>query len=233
MVTAPESGNGNLSTVTPDGKITNIATVEGTFIGPGITISDSGAIFIPAGDRLLKFTADGKSQIIANGFIRCFDVKLDRKGNIYVADDIKGVVYKITADGTKEILYISNHPGQFMLTSLCLDHRQENLFVRDGGKLLKFSLGTCANIVTPTIVLDSTNIFYFCNDSSDNIYASTIKSAIKLDTLGNIENLSSEELKTSLGVAIGCKEFGDGKVYVTVDDGIVVFPLQQALKKFK
>lgn len=105
MITAPNTGNGTLSKVTPDGKITDIAVLEGNFIGPGILIDNNNGIFITVGDKILKATPDGDTEIIADGFSLGIDLTMDKNGNMYVADDYKGTIYKITLQ-VKNIFFI-------------------------------------------------------------------------------------------------------------------------------
>ncbi|HUI30247.1 MAG TPA: T9SS type A sorting domain-containing protein [Candidatus Acidoferrales bacterium] len=219
MVTAPESGSGTLSLVTPDGTVSKIATLAGTFIGPGITADDSGNALVTVGDKLLKVSHDGTTQTIADGFTRCFDVKLDKIGNIYVADDIKNVVYKITPDGEKEVFYTSSAAGGFVLTAICIDRRQKNMYIKDGSKLFKVPLDT--NAATVKLILENSDMFYMCLDSSDNIYVSTIKNVIRIDSTGAAQNLSNQDLNTSTGLSTGGNGFGQQDLYVAVDDGIV------------
>ncbi len=224
MVTAPETGNGTLSLVTPAGILSKIATLEGTFIGPGITVDDGGNALVTVGDKLLKITHDGTIQTIASGFMRSFDVKLDKRGNIYVADDIKDVVYKITPDGKKEVFYSSDTTGGFELTAICIDGDQKNMCVRDGKKLLKLPLESDMNSTKPKLILEYPDMFYMCLDSAGNIYVSTLKDVVRIDSAGNARNLASQDLKTAIGLATGGKGFSNQVLYVTVDDGIIKLP---------
>ena len=108
MITAPKKGNGTLSKVTPEGRITDITVLEGNFIGPGIYIDNNNDIFITVGDKLLKVSLDGKTKIIADGFSRCIDVKVDKNENIFVADDLQSAIYRISPSGAKEVFYQSD-----------------------------------------------------------------------------------------------------------------------------
>jgi len=230
MVTAPPTGSGTLSIVTPDGKITKLAALNGTFIGPGVAVDDSGNALVTVGDKLLRITPDGTTRTIADGFTRSFDVKLDKSGNIYVADDIKDVVYKITPDGKKGVFYSSDTTGDFILTAICIDHDRRSLYVRDGRKLFKLPLDPDTNSTKPQLVLEDPDMFYMCLDSSNNIYVSTLKNVIKIDSAGSVKNLSSEDMNTSIGLSIGGSGFDEQTLYVAVDDGIIEVSTISGLK---
>ena len=221
MVTAPETGDGTLSLVTPDGKVTNLATLAGTFIGPGLTVDESGNALVAVGDKLLKVTHDGTITTIADGFRRCLDVKLDRSGNIYVADDGKKVIYKIMPEGEKKIFYSSNDTDNLALSAICIDHDQNNLYVRDGNKLLRVSLDSKAIPQKADLVLEYSGMFYMCLDSNNNIYVSTLSNVIEIDSADNTKILSSTNLNTAIGLATGGDGFNKQIVYVTVGDGII------------
>ena len=169
MITAPESGNGTLSKVTPGGEITNIAVIEGNFIGPGICVDNNTNILITAGDKLLSFSTDGKAKIIANGFSRSFDVKVDNNNNIFVADDIQGTIYKILPSGKKEIFYKCDTSGSFVLTGLVFDSKKENLYVREAKRILKFHFTPEGVSEKPIIFIDNTKLFYLSMDNNVNL----------------------------------------------------------------
>ncbi|MBN1694654.1 hypothetical protein JW879_04530 [candidate division WOR-3 bacterium] len=225
MITAPPTGNGTLSKVTPDGKITDITVLEGSFMGPGIYIADNNGIFITVGNKLLKVSPDGNTETIADGFSLCFDVKMDSNGNIYVADDLKGVIYKIAPEGKKNIFFKSDTTGPFVLTSIVIDNNNENLYAREGNRIIKFKIDSNSTSEKPEVLIDNTKMFYLCRDNNNNIYASTIDNVIKIDTGGNIKYLSGKPLKTSIGVAVGGKGFDEKSLYVSVEDGIIKLPI--------
>jgi DNA-binding beta-propeller fold protein YncE len=227
MVTAPTTGNGTLSKVTPDGNVTDIAVLEGNFIGPGIYIDNSNGIFITVGDKLLKVTPDGNTKIIADGFSRCFDVKEDKEGNIYVADDFKSTIYKITPAGKKDVFYKSDATGRFVLTGIIIDSSNENLYAREGNRIIKLKIKSNDTSEKPEVILDNTKLFYLCTDDNNTIYASTLDNVIKIDADGKAHYLSQNPLKTSIGFAVGGKGFDKGSLYVTVEDGIVKLPISK------
>jgi hypothetical protein len=225
IVTAPETGNGMLSKVNPDGKITNLAVIVGNFIGPGICFDNDNNILITAGEKLLKVSLEGKCKIIADGFSRCFDVKVDKNNIIYVADDLQGTIYRINSSGTKNIFYKSDTVGSFVLTSIILDKNNENLYARDGNKILKFNIKPDSTSRNPQLIIDNIKMFYLCIDSNNVLYASTLDNVIKINPGGKVEYLSQKALGTSLGLAAGGKGFDENFLYVTVEDGIVQLPI--------
>jgi hypothetical protein len=225
MITAPNTGNGTLSRVTPDGEIITIAVLEGSFIGPGIFINYNNDIFITVGDKLLKVYPDGNTKTIADGFSVSIDVKVDKNSNIYVADDFKSTIYKITPTGEKDILYKSDTTGPFVLTSIVIDSNNENLYAREGNRIIKFKINSNITSEKPEVIIDNIKIFYLCIDNNNNIYASTLDNVIRIDTNRNVRYLSQNSLKTSIGLAIGGKGFDEESLYVTVEDGIIKLPI--------
>jgi DNA-binding beta-propeller fold protein YncE len=227
MITAPNTGNGTLSKVTPDGKITAIAVLEGSFIGPGIYVDNNNGIFITVGDKLLKVSPEGDTKIIADGFSVCIDLKIDKNGNIYVADDLKGTIYKITPAGEKDIFYKSDTTGPFVLTSIVIDSNNENLYAREGNRIIKFKINSNGTSERPEVIIENTKLFYLCLDDHNNIYASTLENVIKIDANRIAQYLSQNSLKTSIGLAIGGKGFDRKSLYVTVEDGIIKLPIPE------
>lgn len=220
MITAPVTGNGFLSQVTPDGKISRIAVIEGSFIGPGIFVDDNEDIFITTGDKLVKFNKDGKSNIISDGFVRSFDLKIDKNKNIFVADDKVCIIYKITPEGTKEIFYKSDSASAFKLTGIALDKKGDNLYAREGKKIIKFNL-TSKTPSIPQIVINGIKLFYLSFDNNDQLYASSIDNIIKISPDSKIEKLFSAPVKSAVGFAPGGKGFKSDYLYISVEDGII------------
>jgi sugar lactone lactonase YvrE len=227
VVTAPSTGNGHLLKISPDGHFRELALLEGTFIGPGVTVDAAENVFVTVGDKLLKVSPDGRKTTVADGFSKCFDVKIDTKGTLFVADEGRGVIYRINTSGEREVFYRSDTAGSFLLTGMCLDTRRESLFVRDGNKLIRFHLLSDQNPGTPEIVSQHSDIFYFCKDDEGNTYASTIKSVIRIDAHENIQTLAQEGVDTATGLALGGEGFDKNSLYVAVAGGILQLPLSE------
>ena len=225
MVTAPPTGPGTLSKVNPSGDVVQIAVLDGTFIGPGITLDKKGNALITVGDKLLSISPEGVTTTVQEGFSRCFDVKLDERGNIYVADDGKGIVYRINPEKRREIFYQSDTVGSFRLTGICFDRGSAHLFVRDGHRLLRFRIGPDDRPAKPEVLLESIDVFYLCGDRQNMIYASTAKNVLRIRIHGQAETLSVIDLNVPVGLAPGGEGFDKNCLYVAVADGIVKVPL--------
>lgn len=238
MVTAPASGNGMLWKVTPDGEKHEFAKLEGdfagnyltdkSFISSGIDFDEDSNVYITLGDRLVKISPDGEVSTIAEGFSRCFDVKLDPDGNMYVADDKEDTIYSFTPSMEKSIFYKGSEKGDFLLTSLAFDKNYDNLYVREGKKILKFNLSPDMGSEIPEIVAEDIDIFDICIDGNNNIYASTSSNKIiKVDANGQVAVLAKNGLiHSSIGLSIGCAEFDANSLYVADTYGIVKVPLE-------
>ena len=224
MVTAPPTGNGTLSKVTPEGKITEMAVLEGTFIGPGIYYHKDNSLLITVGDKLLEVSVEGKIRVIAAGFARCMDAKPDQKGNIYVADDLQHTIFKITPSGVKEVFYKSDASGSFIFTTLAFDKKFEFLYVKEGNKILRFSINQAGASVKPEILIDNINVFYL-STVGDYLYATTIENVIRIDRNGETQKLFKEPLNTAIGVFAGGKGFDEKSLYITVKEGIIKTPV--------
>ncbi|HXX64873.1 MAG TPA: hypothetical protein VEO56_13830 [Bacteroidota bacterium] len=225
MVTAPPTGSGTLSRVSPRGDIVQMAVLDGTFIGPGITLDKKGNVLVTVGDKLLSVDRKGVLTTVQEGFSRAFDVKLDGRGNIYVADDGKGVVYRIRPQKQREIFYQSDSIGSFRLTSICLDESSEHLTVRDGRKLLRFRLGSGDQRAKPEVVLDGIDVFYMCAGRQNMIYASTTNNVIGLGGHRRTQTLSVNNLNAPVGLALGGAGFDRNSLYVAEAGGIVRVPI--------
>jgi len=226
MVTAPDSGAGTLSRVDPNGRVVDVCTLNGTFIGPGITLDTEGNLLVTLGNRLVRISPAGNAVTVADGFKRCFDVKLDCRGNIYVADDCAGAIYRIAPGKPRDIFYQSDTTGSFRLTGMCFDSRCRHLFLRDGRKLLRIPIRPDSRPGDPETILDAVDLFYLCAGRDSTMYASTPTIVIRVDGRNRFMALSGTRLNAPAGLALGGEGFEENNLYVTVADGIVCVPIR-------
>ncbi len=227
MITAPSSGSGKLLTVDAAAKITEIATLDGSFIGPGIDIDRDGNAYVTVGDKLLKITQKGKSEIIAEGFSCSFDVKLDLKGNIYVSDASEDTIYKINALKEKKVFYKGSEIGSFTFTGLSFDKSYDTLYAVENGKILKFHIKTDGSAEKPEVAVnDVPDSRYIDIDNDNNIYVSTGSNVMKITSDGQKINIT-DKVANSIGFSLAGRGFGDNCLFVAVADGIAKLPLSK------
>ncbi len=225
MITAPPTGDGTLSKVISNGQVTKIVTLEGTFIGPGIDIDTLGNLYVTVGDKALRILPNHKTEVVADGFARCIDIKVDKGGNAYIADDTRGTVYRVSPSSVKTVVYRRVGSGSFVLTGLAFDRTYQNLYVRDGSRVVVLRISPDGAIAKPKIVVDKTSTFSLTVDNGDHLYASTADNIVSIDGNGRVRNLSPTPLKTPIGLAKGGKGFDENSLYVAVVDGIVRLPV--------
>ncbi len=227
MVTAPSSGSGTLSKVSADGTVKNLATLEGSFIGPGIDVDGEGNVYITVGNQLLKATPEGEISVVAEGFSRCFDVKITSDNSLFVADDFADTIYLVSPSGEKSVYYKGKKNESFILTSLLFDKNNNCLYAIEDNCLLSFDTSQNTKDTKPVLVADKLDMFYLCFDSQNNIYMSSAYTGKiqKLDKNGAATSINTSPLATPTGLATGGKGFDKDNLYVCVEDGIVKIPI--------
>ncbi len=227
MVTAPSSGDGTLSKVSADGTVTELATLEGSFIGPGIDVDDNGNAYITVGNKLLKVSPEGNISVIAEGFSRCFDVKIGNNDNLFVADDLEDTIYLVSPSGEKSVFYKGEKKGKYIITSLIFDKNNNYLYAKEDKRIVSFDTSQNAENANPVLVADNLDMFYLCMDSKNNIYLSSSNTGNvqKVDENGNATSINTSPLATPIGLAVGGKGFDEDYLYVCVSNGIVKIPI--------
>ncbi len=227
MVTAPTSGDGTLSKVSADGTVTELATLEGSFIGPGIDVDNDGNAYITVGNKLLKVSPEGNISVIAEGFSRCFDVKIGSDDNLFVADDVEATIYSVSPSGEKSVFYKGEKKGNYIITSLIFDKDNNRLYAKENNRILSFDISGNTENANPVLVADNLDMFYLCMDSQNNICLSSPNTGNiqRLDANGNATNVNTSPLPTPIGLASGGKGFDKDYLYVCVRDGIVKIPI--------
>jgi hypothetical protein len=222
IVTAPDSGNGLLSRVTPGGRVHPVAVLEGSFIGPGIDVDDDGTIYVTVGDKLIAVDQKGGVRTVVDGFTRAFDVKLDHRGNMFVADDVADTVYRIV-QGKKEVFYSGGQFGAFVLTGLAFDAAHAFLYIREGDAILKVNPADVRKKgASPDTVVKGMSAFSICLLGKRVFVTAPSAGVFYLDAAASIKLVPAKGLvKTPIGIAAGGKGFDEKSLYAAVVGGIV------------
>jgi hypothetical protein len=233
FVTGDVVGNGKLTRLSPDGTVTDITALSGTFIGPGLDTDEDGNFYIPLGDHVVKVTPDGSVKTLFEcstfGIKRALDLILDLQKNMYIADDIQDKVFKIDTSLQARV-YIDNQLGKeqnYSLSDLVFDRDYHNLYLAEGGRsrLLKFPIDPDGEPGSPEILYENTKIgqiFNLCLSGEDTVLTVPVSGnkLVVIDGTG-----SSENTLTGAAHVIACKSGGSGfdpnSVYLTGSRGII------------
>jgi len=223
IVTAPGSGSGTLTRVSPDGRrMEEIATLEGTFIGPGLDIDGEGNIYAAVGDRVLKVIPGKEPEVVGDGFSRCFDVKADLNGNLFVVDDLEFAIYRIDGKLEKTLVYQGKCEQSFQLTSICFDREYKYLYAREADRLLRFPMMDDSTPGEPETVAEQLpELRYICMDSENNLYGTSGTDVIRKISNNQVEDIEIPGVYNCIGLASGGAGFDEGCLYAAASDGIV------------
>ena len=148
MVSANTPGTGKLSRVTPEGTMTDITSLSGNHIGPGLDMDKEGNFYIPLGDQVVKVTPTGEVISLftcsSMGIKRAIDLVLDTLNNMYIADDIQDKVFKIDTSLTPTV-YIDNQLGreqEYSLSDIFFDPDFKNMYLVEcaRSRILKYPI---------------------------------------------------------------------------------------------
>lgn len=219
---------GYVSKVTPDGKEIQFVKFKSSFVGPGVDVDNDGNLFIAGGNNIYKITKDGKVDTLLTGFNGAFDIKVDPKGNLYIADHKEDKIYKVTPQ-LQKTLFIDNHAsslGSFVLGGLDFDKDFKYLYsVEESKKIIrKYPLIDDGTAGEPeTILLNAPAIYSFDIDKDGNLFSTDYNKAefVKVDREGHLTTLSSKAgLKSPMGFSMGKPGFHENSLFVADAEGI-------------
>jgi hypothetical protein len=233
IVTGDAAGNGKLSRVTPDGTVTDITPLSGSFIGPGLDMDKEGNFFIPLGDHVVKVTPGGEVTTLFSsssmGIKRALDLVLDSLNNIYIADDIQDKVFKIDTFSTPTV-YIDNQLGKdenFSLSDLFFDPGFKNMYLAEGARkrILRYPINEDGQAGTVEILYENPKIGTIFNLalSKDTTIVTVPVEGGKLVMITN-EGITSHSLKGAnhvIAARYGGVGFDSHSVYLTSAAGVI------------
>ncbi|HVN47361.1 MAG TPA: hypothetical protein VMU30_00925 [Bacteroidota bacterium] len=226
--TAAIGTKGYISKITPTGEEKIFVPLSASFIGPGIDVDSTQNIFIACGSIILKVSPEGRVDTLLQNFRGAFDIKLDRKGNLFIADHIEDKIYKVTPSLQKSV-FIDNHPvssGSFMLGCLCFDKEYNNLYSAEPLKkmLKKYPINRDGTAGAPdTILSDGPLIYSFDIDDKGTIYAIDFQRAaiVQISGKNQFQYLASDcMLKDPIGMRISSPGFHLQTIFIADSEGI-------------
>jgi len=219
--------DGYVSKVSIAGKEERIVAFKSSFVGPGIDLDAQGNLFLAGGDRIFRIAADGGVAVLASGFRGAFDLKLDPKGNLYIADHREGKIYRI-AHSREETVLVDYHlsPGEFILGGLAFDQNYSHLYAYEAAKrtLWRYPMNAGGTVGAPELVAASAPpIFSFAVDEEGNIFGADFDmgEVVKIDSHGKVTYVTEHcGLKHPIGFRLGNASFFPGTAFVADDEGI-------------
>jgi hypothetical protein len=233
IVTGDANGNGKLSRVTPDGTVTDITPLSGSFIGPGLDMDKEGNFYIPLGNHVVKVTPGGDVTTLFSsssmGIERALDLVLDSLNNIYIADDIQDKVYKIDTLLTSTV-FIDNQLGReqdFSLSDIFFDFDFKNMYLAEGARrrILKYPINEDGQPGAVEILYDNPQIGEIFNLalSKDTTIITVPISGNKLVMITN-EGIAENSLTGAshvIAVRYGGEGFDSTSIYLTATTGVI------------
>ena len=233
---------GDVAAVGTDGYVSKVdaagteerwVAFKSKFVGPGADLDATGRLYLAAGDRILKITPAGKIDVLADGFAGAFDVKLDSRGNAYVADHREGRIYRLTPS-LERTVFVDYHigPGDFLLGGLAFDRDCSHLYSYEAAKgtLWRIRIAADGTAAPPEVVTASAPpIFSFAIDRNGNIFGADYDrgEVVRIDPAGNITYVTRNSgLKHPIGFRLGTENFHPGSAFVADDEGIKEVELQ-------
>jgi sugar lactone lactonase YvrE len=150
--------NFDIRRVAPNGKVSPFSHITPQFVGPGMAWDPRGNLLIADGRSILKINSRGVMSELADGFTRAFDIKVDRRGNMYVADDVEGRVYRVTPSLARTV-FLDRKPPQwawFLLAGIDLDRDCANLYLgeRISGRIFKYPILADGQAGRPSLIAE-------------------------------------------------------------------------------
>ena len=229
MVCAPTTGNGTLYQVSTAGDLKEICQVEGTFIGPGMAFDENNDIYIPTGTDLKKYKTDGTFTVVASGFENAWDVTVDSNNNVYVADELREAVYRITPSGDKEVIIEQEKKTGLRFKQVGIEYNpvDDSLYVLYLGCVYRYSLSSENIMESQELIYESSNIRCIAFDKEGNLYVDQKDSVImigqdkKTATTYRINGGSSD----FIGLNFGKGEFDENTLYIATSNSLIKFKI--------
>src|ERR1700680_2310143 len=137
--------------------VTGLDHPEGVAVGRDGTLYAGGE-----GGQVYRIASDGnKTEVIANTGGSCLGITLDQEENIYVCDNARCEVLKITQQGEVSVFARSVGKRKFKCPNFSVFDSQGNLYFSDSGAWKEFNGIVCRVRPDGTVVTFSPDHFHF------------------------------------------------------------------------
>jgi sugar lactone lactonase YvrE len=171
-----------------------------------------GNLLIADGPNILKINSHGVMSELTGGFTRAFDVKVDHQGNMYVADDVEGRVYRVTPTLARTV-FLDRKPPQrawFLLAGIDLDRGGANLYLgeRVSGRIFKYPILADGQAGQPSLIAEGiTTLRTIAVGEGGNVYALTdFPILVRIAPDGGRTDIAMREVLDAEGMAFARDE---------------------------
>ncbi|MHB9029047.1 MAG: SMP-30/gluconolactonase/LRE family protein [Candidatus Latescibacterota bacterium] len=225
-----------LSKMTPDGKMTALASFEGRF--QFLNASQDSYIYASAvvnrekgSGKVLRFDRNGGIEVISEGFTQPVAITFDLHQNLYVVDAMAKKVYQITSKGKKSVfidLESSPDAAGNLYHGMDFDREYRNLYVAGinitggTGNLLKFPIDGQGKPGNPEVMARQNALHVVVADDG-NVYATGYNGSLLILGNGGATTVLRRDplLANAMNLCFGKKGFDENILYVNTFDKIV------------
>jgi sugar lactone lactonase YvrE len=229
---AAVGSDGFVTRVSAEGKEAGRIAFKTKFVGPGIDLGRDGSLYLACGDQVMRVSPAGQVGTVASGFTGAFDLRLDTRGNLFVADHFEAKIFRISADGMKTVL-VDYHlkPAPFAIGGLAFDGGGRNLYsyaaatrtlwrhaLRDDGTLLR----------SEVVRTDAPALFTFEIDRAGNVLGPDYECGelVMLKPDGALVRLTHRcHFAEAIGFRLGRADFHPGTAFVADNEGVKLVSL--------
>jgi hypothetical protein len=204
--------NFDIRRIAPNGKVSAFSHITPQFVGPGMAWDLKGNLLIADGPNILKINSHGVMSELTGGFTRAFDVKVDHQGNMYVADDVEGRVYRVTPTLARTV-FLDRKPPQrawFLLAGIDLDRGGANLYLgeRVSGRIFKYPILADGQAGQPSLIAEGiTTLRTIAVGEGGNVYALTdFPILVRIAPDGGRTDIAMREVLDAEGMAFARDE---------------------------
>lgn len=219
--------DGYVSRVNARGEETRLVDFKTRFVGPGIDLDAAGHLYVAGGDSVFKISPAGAVEVLLKDLQGAIGIRLDRRGNLFVADHREGKIFRVTPALEKKV-FIDYHakPGAFLVGGLAFDPDFTHLYVYEAATktLWRYAIGADGSAGAPEVVMaHAPMLISFEVDARGNVYGADFAQGeiVKIDASGKLTSMTEHcRLDHPIGFGLGTSGFHPGSAFIAEAAGI-------------